>query len=97
MNKRIAIATIILSVLALSACKPNEIRASIATRTVCVEVVTHGDFDPEGVRFEGWANGRNLAYGGGVWSEVDTGKIIGYTLAEDDAIWLTEECAKNSR
>lgn len=97
MNKRIAIAIVILSVLALSACKANEIRASIATRTVCVEIVPHGDFDPEGVKFEEWQKGRELAYGGGVWSEVDTDVIIGYANAEDDAIWPTEECAKNSR
>lgn len=59
---------------------------------VCIQYTPHTDDDPEGITFEHWADRRDLDYAHGIWTDTATGLPIGYSAAEDDAIWNDPTC-----
>lgn len=98
MKRRAILCLAALSLPAISACTAEEIRVSTITREVCKKFVPHADYDPDGVLFEQWAGSRDLAYGGdGTWSDLSTGKRIGFALAEDSDIWNSRRCASTAQ
>lgn len=72
------------------ACLPEEIEASRATGTVCIQYVPHTDNDPEGVLFENWSDRRKLDYNEHRWTYETV--TVGWSEAENSPIWNTLEC-----
>lgn len=66
-------------------------------RPVCNVLVPHSDHDPDGILLDQFANGRILDYvprpeGGGAWIDTATGRAIGWSAAEDAAIYDSPGC-----
>lgn len=61
----------------------------------CIMLVPHTDQDPEGIIFERFSEKRGIAYGNHVWG-IENGEVLGFSAAEDAAIWNKPECVTYS-